>query len=310
MVQNKSKYSFLFSICISLLLMVSSAFPEQMVIDSTRQFAFARTCMERGEYELAVGEFERYMHFFPNDPQVQTARRLMGICHMKSKRFDASRDIFFEILNTKPNTPEAGKALLFLGESYYQEGFTSEAEHYFGQLIESPPYVDLKNAAYYRLGWSKLQAGGWQEASETFNRVEESSPFFESASELAKQSLLGEDLLYKKPAYAGAMAAVMPGLGHIYTSRYRDAAVAFLLNGIFIWAAVESFDEDLDVLGGVLTFLEAGWYAGNIYSAVNCAHKYNRKLQNDFNENFKDQFDLRFFASIKGHVGLAFAVKF
>lgn len=310
MIQNKSKYSFLFSSCVCLLLMGSWAFPEQVVLDSANQFDFARTCMERGEYELAVGEFTRFIHFFPNDAQVQTARCLMGICHMKNQRFDASRDIFFKIINSKPNTPEAGKALLFLGESYYQQGVPSEAEHYFAQLIERSPDVGLENAAFYRLGWSRLQAGSWQDASETFNRVEESSPFFESASELTKQSLLGEDLPYKNPAYAGTMAAVMPGLGHVYVSRYGDAAVAFLLNAVFIWAAVESFNEDLDVLGGILTFLEVGWYAGNIYSAVNCAHKHNRKLKNDFKESLKDQFDLRFFAGIKGHVGLALAFKF
>ncbi len=309
--RSGTKYIFFFSIYICLfLLIISPAFPEQVIIDSVSQFDFARTCMERGEYELAVGEFERFIQFFPNDSKIPASRRLMGICHMKAQRFDASRDIFYDIINSKPNTVEAGKALLFLGETYYQQGFTSEAEPFFVQLIEKNNDIDLKNAAFYRLGWTNLQTGRWQEASETFNRVEEYSRFFESASELAKQSFLGEDLPYKRPAYAGAMAAVMPGLGHVYVSRYRDAAVAFLLNGVFIWAAVESFNEDLDALGGILTFLEAGWYAGNIYSAVNCAHKHNRKLQNDFRKSLKDQFDLRFFASVKGRVGLSLAFYF
>lgn len=32
-------------------------------------------------------------------------------------------------------------------------------------------------------------------------------------------------------------------------------------------------------MGGILLFFEAGWYGGNIYNAVNNAHKYNRRQQ-------------------------------
>ena len=34
---------------------------------------------------------------------------------------------------------------------------------------------------------------------------------------------------------------------------------------------------DVPVLGGILLFFEAGWYGGNIYNAVNTAHKTNRR---------------------------------
>ena len=75
-----------------------------------------------------------------------------------------------------------------------------------------------------------MESGSWKEASDTFRRVEKDSLFYHSALELAKQSLQGEELPYKSPSVAGT-AALIPGLGHVYVSRYRDAAVAFLLNG-------------------------------------------------------------------------------
>jgi hypothetical protein len=68
------------------------------------------------------------------------------------------------------------------------------------------------------------------------------------------------------------------------------------VNGLFIWAAVQAFQSDQDVLGGILTFIELGFYSGNIYSAVNAAHKYNRKVRNDFRGNLKDRLDLNLFA--------------
>jgi hypothetical protein len=50
----------------------------------------------------------------------------------------------------------------------------------------------------------------------------------------------GEELPEKNPVYAGTLA-IVPGLGHAYVPRYRDAIVSFLVNGLFIWAAVQAF---------------------------------------------------------------------
>ena len=44
-----------------------------------------------------------------------------------------------------------------------------------------------------------------------------------------------------------------------------------------IIAAWEAFDNDNEALGSLLTLFEIGFYTGNIYSAVNAAHKYNKK---------------------------------
>ncbi|MBW1888502.1 MAG: hypothetical protein JRI52_09165 [Deltaproteobacteria bacterium] len=150
----------------------------------------------------------------------------------------------------------------------------------------------------------------WQEASEAFKVVEEKSPLYASSQDLSLKSLKGETLPRKDPTSAGILAAILPGLGHVYGERYRDGMVAFLLNGLFIWAAVESFDQDHDVLGGILTFLEAGWYSGNIYSAVNCAHKYNRKIRNEYRKGLPDQLDLNLFTTREGHLGLALKFDF
>jgi len=309
--QIKNKVSWFFIVGTGLLLLRSSpAFSEQIIVSSDNQFDFARTCMDKGEYNRAVGEFERFIHFFPDAPQVPTAHNLIGMCYLKERRYDTAREIFFQIIRSDPDSSLAGKAIFLIGESYYQQGVSKEAEHYFEQVIEEYPHLDLKSAASYRLGWTKMQAGRWRDASEIFSKVEKESPFYDSSRELADQSLKGETLSYKRPACAGSLAALIPGLGHAYVSRYRDTAVAFLLNGIFVWAAAESFHQDHEVLGGVLTFLELGWYTGNIYSAVNVAHKHNQKVQNDFRKSLKDRLDLHLFAAEQGRVGMALTFQF
>ena len=51
------------------LLLPLGVYAEELVIDGDRQFDFARELMQVGKYDLAVKEFERFMHFFPDDPK-------------------------------------------------------------------------------------------------------------------------------------------------------------------------------------------------------------------------------------------------
>jgi TolA-binding protein len=282
----------------------------QIILQSDEQFQFARQYMEKGEYRRAVGEFERFIHFFPQDNKVPEARYLIAVCYLEGKEYESARDVLERVYMNYSKTPVAEKSLFLIGESYYRQGVLGEAERYLRKLLDGHSAPALKNAAIYRLGWSRVQENRWVEASEIFKTVDKSSSLYASSQDLAEKSLEGEYLPRKDPTAAGFMAAVLPGLGHAYCHRYKDGLVAFLLNGLFVWAAVESFDEDLDVLGGILAFLEVGWYSGNIYSAVNSAHKYNRKVGNEFRRNLPDRLKLHFFTSRDVHLGLALKINF
>lgn len=306
---NKGLWFFVAGMAL-LLLRTSPALPGQIIIDSDDQFELGRTCMKEGQYARAVVEFERFIYFFPDSPQVVMARYLIGMCYLKSGRYKAARETFFQVIRPGPDTSLANKALFLTGESYYQQGAPKEAEYYFREVIEKDPAQELKNAALYRIGWARMKEDRWGDASEFFGKVGAKSPLYASSQRLVGQSLKGEALPYKDPTHAGVMAGIIPGLGHAYVSRYMDAVVAFLLNGLFVWAAVEAFNNNNNVLGGILTFLELGWYTGNIYSAVNVAHKYNRKVRDDFRSSLKDRLDLHLLASKEGPIGLALTFRF
>lgn len=288
----------------------SAVLSKQITIDSEDQLRFALQTMERGQYLRAVGEFERFIHFFPEDEKVPEAYYLVGVCYLRGKKYDSARKVFEEVNKRYSSSAIGGRALFLLGEAYFKEGLFADAEPFFKKVIEAYSHLELKNAALYRMGWNQMKEDKWQEASDTFMRVENSSPLYPSAQDLSRLSLKGEDLSYKNPTSAGIMAGVLPGLGHAYCNRYKDGVVALLLNGITIWAAIEAFDEDLEVLGGILTFLELGWYAGNIYSAVNSAHKHNRKVKNDFRRGLPDLLNLNLFTTRDGHLGMALKIDF
>jgi tetratricopeptide (TPR) repeat protein len=282
----------------------------EIIINGDDQFRFAEQAMDKGEYLRAVAEFERFIHFFPDDQRVPQARILIGMCYLKAKDYESARKVFDTLHRAHPEGLIGGKALLLMGESYYRQGIYKEAEYYFQQVIAAYTQPELKNSATYRLAWCRMHTSHWQEASEVFKAVSPASSLYGNSQELARQSLEGETLPYKSPTTAGVLAGVLPGLGHAYCTRYKDGAVAFLLNGLFIWAAVECFNNDNNVLGGMLTFLELGWYTGNIYSAVNSAHKLNRKIKDDFLKGLPDSLNLSLLATRQGHLGLTLSFEF
>lgn len=282
---------------------------QQLVIDADMQFELARSFMDKSDYGRAISEYERFIYFFPKDRRVSLARELIGLCYLDDGKFLDARNVFARSFRADPDSPMAKKALFLTGESYYREGVFDKAENFFGEVLERYPSPSLRNKALYRLGWTRMQGNRWREASEDFKRVEVDSPLFEKARRLSMESLKGEDLPYKDPTTAGVMA-ILPGLGHVYVSRYKDALISFLLNGLFIWATVEAFNHDQNVLGGILAFFEVGWYSGNIYSAVNVTHKWNRKVRDDFRKGLFDHVDIRLLNSGKMPAGLAVSFRF
>ena len=290
-------------------LMPGHALCAQITVDSDEQFRFAEQTMNKGDYLRAVVEFERFLQFFPDDKNVPKARLLIAQCYLKARDYESARKILHEALSVYGGNLVGGKALFLMGESYYEQGLFEEAQRYFKGVLGAYSEPELRNSAVYRLGWIQMQTGNWQEASETFKTVGAASPLFPNAQDLSVKSLGGELLPYKDPATAGAVS-IVPGLGHVYCERYKDGLVAFLLNGLFLWATFEAFHEDQEVLGAVLGFVELGFYSGTIYSAVNSAHKYNRKIKDDFLQGLPNAIDLNLFATKEGHIGLALKFTF
>lgn len=281
----------------------------ELTIHSDEQLRLAEDAMARGEYQRAVTELERFLHFFPQDEEAPRARYLIGLSYLKWRQHPKARSVFEELMRAHPGTPLAGQALFMIGESFYMQGLFEQAEAVYTQVIAGQTDPELRSRAVYRLGWTRMQTGRWDEASRAFDEVEQASPLYPNARDLSRKSLQGELLPSKDPVTAGALAAALPGLGHAYVNRYKDGVVALLLNGLFIWAAYESFNRDHEVLGGILAFLELGWYSGNIYSAVNSAHKYNRAVKGEFLRGLKDRLDVGLFTT-RENVGVALHVTF
>ncbi|MCX7634141.1 MAG: tetratricopeptide repeat protein [Syntrophales bacterium] len=249
--------------------------------EATRIFSFAESLFGEGDYFRAVTEYKRLLYFHPASPWAEKAAFRMAEAHFRAKRWEEASSLFRRYLDRYPQGSAVPQAWYFLGIAEKEGKRYDEALRSFDTIIKErhPVYTDpslLQKAMIY------VDSGDFQGAVKSLQDVADGGPYANRAREALQKIPARPQQPPKTPAMAGTLAALLPGAGHLYVERYRDAAVAFSLNATFIAAAVELFRKDNNILGGIVTFVELGWYLGNIYSAITAAHKYNQVQRDDW----------------------------
>lgn len=255
--------------------------------EADRQFSFAESLFAEGDYYRAISEYKRFAFLFSENKLVEKCVYRIGESYYKAKRWQEALQTFSSFIMKYPGSPMMPGALYHKGMAEKELKRYIDALSTFEKVIKSRSH-EFTDKALYQSAIVLMDMKEWQQARETFGIVPKDSPLAKSATTIASEILHMDDLPKKSPATAGALAAILPGAGHLYTERPTDALVAFLLNGAFILGAVELFRHENYITGGIVTFFEIGWYTGNIYSAVSSAHKYNKKKREDFIEHLKD----------------------
>jgi len=258
-----------------------SSFAEPVItISAAKQIQFAEHYFCSGEYFRAIGEYKRFIHFFPDDHRQEFALYKIGMSYFNGKKFQEAIDAFNELLIKFPSTNFRTKVRFRISECFVKLNDYFKAIGYLNDIAaNTAKNIDIADQAYYRRGWVYLEMSQWEEAENSFRLISKKNRDKYRLAFLSQEMSKKKDLKTKSPMTAGILS-IIPGAGHLYCGRYKDATVVFILNTAMIYAACEVFDNKLDALGGIITFFELGFYSGNIYSAVNCAHKYNRNTNN------------------------------
>ena len=261
---------------------------QERVLDPESQFRFAEQYFEKGEYYRAIGEYERFIYFFPDSPRVELVQYKIGLCYLEGERYPQAIEAFETVIDEYQDSEYALKSYLGKSKAYVLLGRYDTALTSLNNLITIAPDQRIRDEAYYQKGWVYLEMGLWKRARESFEEISDQNRDRYPIENLAHEIETKTPLKQKNPTAAGVLA-IVPGAGHLYCERPRDALISFLLNGALIYAAYEAFDEDLEGLGAVITFFELGFYAGNIYSAVSSAHKYNRASKQGFLNQLRER---------------------
>lgn len=73
----------------------------------------------------------------------------------------------------------------------------------------------------------------------------------------------------------GGILGLIPGLGYAYSGEYANAARSLILNGLFIYALVDTADKEQWGAFAAVSFFELTWYTGSIYGGIDSAHRFN-----------------------------------
>ena len=264
-----------------------------LTIDADQQFDFAEHYFSNQEYLRAIGEYKRFIYFFPRDSRVEMAMYRIAESYFNSSRFKEAIKAFEAILIKYPNTEISLKSYFMISECYLRQKSFGSAILNLQNLIQITDHRDTKDEAYYRIGWIYIEMAAWEKARVYFEKVSAQNADKYRLQRLSAELNQEGTISRKNPKLAGGLA-IIPGAGYFYLGRYYDGLIAFLLNAGLIYAAYESFDNGLNALGGIITFVGLGFYAGNIYGSISSAHKYNRKNTNNFIEKLKQNTKINF----------------
>ncbi len=259
---------------------------ETLSINADQQFRFAEHYFNTGEYRRAADEYQRFIYFFPGDERVEAAMFNSSMAHFRLRLFAAAINGFQALTEKYIDTDLAVRAYLMISECYVKAGAYDAAVINLRNLLNITDKASVRDEVYYRLGWVYIEMAAWEDARQAFAGISAKNSETYQLKRLSAELANERQTIKKNPTLAGFLS-IIPGAGQLYLGRNKDALIAFLVNAGLILAAYEAFDHELYALGAVITFVEVGFYGGNIYSAVNSAHKHNRKADRDFIENLK-----------------------
>jgi TolA-binding protein len=257
--------------------------------DAEQILSFADALFQAGDYFRAITEYKRFLFLYPADARAGRVSLQIGLAYLRGQQWEDARRTFHAITQQPPDAELGLEAAFLLGETAFLQGQYAQAIRDLRPLAERYGQTPAGENARYRLGWSYLRLRQWKAAAQAFAAIETPSPLFPSASTLTEAARQAEELPRKSPALAGALSAVVPGTGHVYTGRFRDGFMAFLLNGAFLVAGIEAVAAGNEAAAGLLFFFEAAWYSGSIYGAVNAAHKWNRDQEDRWLHGLEQQ---------------------
>lgn len=273
-------------------ILVGAVYADEVSVPLLHQDAvlgFGDFLFEDGELYRAVTEYKRFLFLFPESPMEPYVRLQLARAYHQGQQFSEARRHARMLRSRFPDSPEARRIPLLVAATFRAESDPGLAAMSLESYFAANPASRDGHLAALLAGLEFLRAGEPEASREMFYDVPEDSDFRGMAVEFSGAVDELESLSLKRPWLAGTLSAVLPGAGQLYVGTRSDALVSFLLNGLIFYAAYEAFDREQYAAGTLLGSIGIGWYSGNIYNAVNGAHKENRRRR----DRFIEQIDLR-----------------
>lgn len=270
---------------------------QSIALTPEMQFDFAEFLFNNKDYTAAKVEFQKFIFVFPQDFRVEIAGFKIGMSLFYQKEYENALDQFRKMLERYGPSEMGINCGLLISKCYLALNDVDSAIRTLNALIEQTDVPEFHRQIYYQMAWIYVDSGDFKNASLTFEKIKLSG-----SSEYPIESITGaindpQNIPSKSPVLAGVLS-IVPGGGYAYCGRYSDALMSLVVNSACAAAAYESFDQDLEVLGGIIAAVGIGFYGGNIYGGVSSAYKYNQSRRSEFIHNLKNQFNIDLTAGV------------
>ena len=257
------------------------------------QMKFADQYFNNKQFDRAIAEYERFIFFFPQDLNVPHAQYQLARAYFNNRQFTDALQHFKDIAESNPGSPRSISGHFDVADCFFQLRDFSAAVKTLSHVTHLSQNTDIQDYAYYQTGWIFVEDQQWEYSKSVFNKISDQNlPTFQTDSLLAALDK-AKDIPQKSPALSGVLS-IVPGGGYLYCGRPKDAFMSLILNTGLIWAAIEAFENDSPALGGVITFVEIGFYGGNIFGGISSAHKYNKRSTDHFIDRLKKNHRIHF----------------
>lgn len=219
---------------------------------------FADHLYDSGDFERAIGEYNRLLIAWPDSVTTRDYQRLVE-CYERVADYHRA-------LGLVRNRP-------FFAGSDSCRWFRREAR----LLFRLEHYDDLTHSWFAHplcasdstrvlLGFRDWRHRQWAAAEQHFQQLADDFANRQFYLSLTHEA---QNLPHKSPLAAGVLSAVMPGAGRLYLGRWADALMSFVTSGVTIWQAYEHFDEDGwdSTNGWIYSGLGLFFYGGNVYGS-------------------------------------------
>jgi len=240
----------------------------------------------QGDYYRAITEYKKLAILFPNSNRLPESLYKIGMSYYRGKDFESAAASLAKVRKTYAKS-HFSNAAFYEGLSYRNLGRYADAELAFKRARLFDEQHPAAADAQLGLSLNDLDQDDYSGCRSELEAFLMNYPFDERVQAVQESLKLldeYEDIPLKSPTLAGTLSAILPGSGQVYSGRYRDGAMAFVVNALFITGTIVALDNENYAVAAIVGGVGLPFYIGNIYGAANSAKKWNLSLSNDLSD--------------------------
>lgn len=228
-----------------------------------------------GNYEFELAEMEYQRLFFADKTDSLAAVRYF-LCNYKLENYKENEKVYLKFVKSLSVTHS------MVDEVFLRSLVLLNAPELSLQLDEIKPL----HADYYNMTHLMLNSQ-WDEARSVYANSDD-----EWCAKNASVLVLQDNLKYKKPGVAVALAVAIPGAGKAYAGYWTDAIFSFVFVSLSAWQAYRGFEKKgaESAYGWIYGGLATGFYIGDIFGSYKAVHKKNHLLNHELHHEVRHIF--------------------